>query len=173
MSSLQPVLPEPAAFRAAVSGFATGVCVIATRFDGVDHAMTANSFASVSLEPALVLFCVARRARFHQAVTAAGEWTVSILAEPGEAAARWLSTPGRPLAGQLDQVPHLAGPVTGLPVLTDSVAALECSTSAVHEAGDHSIVVGRVTGLLLGGQDAGPLLYHHRGYRSLTAGARR
>ena len=61
---------EPAvdtdAFRRAVGHFATGVTVVTTRLDGVDHAMTASAFTSVSLEPVLVLVCVEKEARFHE-----------------------------------------------------------------------------------------------------------
>ena len=172
MAPLEPVAPsltgvDPAAFRTAVGAFATGVCVVTTRVGGLDHAMTANSFASVSLDPAMVLFCVSRQSRFHRAVLDAGEWVVNILAEPAEAAARWLATPGRPLLGQLDRVPHRAGPGTGLPVLAQALAALECRTAAVHPAGDHSIVLGEVTGVLLSDEDLSPLLYHRRQYRVL------
>src|SRR5262249_28032289 len=60
--------------------------------------------------------------------------------------ATWLATRGRPLEGQLDAIRHHAGPVTGAPILDDALAAIECRTTAVHDGGDHSIVVGEVVG---------------------------
>ena len=69
---------------------------------------------------------------------------MSILAEDAEKTARWLATRGRPLDGQLDGVAHHPGPVTGAPLLDDALAILECLTTAVHDGGDHSIVVGQV-----------------------------
>ena len=93
--------------------------------------MTVSAFASVSLEPPLVLFCAEKIARFHDAVLAAGSWAVSILAEDAEKTARWLATRGRPLDGQLDGVPHHPGPVTGAPLLDGALATLECQTTAV------------------------------------------
>jgi flavin reductase (DIM6/NTAB) family NADH-FMN oxidoreductase RutF len=135
------VSADTASFRAAAGQFASGIVVVATRGG---HAMTVSAFASVSLDPPLVLFCAEKIARFHDAVLAEGSWAVSILAEDDEKTARWLATRGRPLDGQLDGVAHHLGPVTGAPLLDGALAALECRTTAVHDAGDHSIVVGQV-----------------------------
>jgi len=132
------------AFRRAAGQFPGGIVVVTT---SAGHAMTVSAFASVSLEPPLVLFCAEKIARFHDAVLAADAWAVSILAEDGEKTARWLATRGRPLEGQLDGVPHHPGPVTGAPLLDGALATLECQTFAVYDGGDHSIVVGRVTGV--------------------------
>ena len=107
---------DPADFRRAAGRFASGIVVVSTSLDGTGHAMTVTSFTPVSLEPVLVLFCAEKVARFHDAVLAAGAWGVSILAEDGEKTARWLATRGRPLEGQLDELPHHSGPATGAPV---------------------------------------------------------
>jgi len=132
---------DQVAFRRAAGQFPGGIVVVTT---GDGHAMTVSAFASVSLEPPLVLFCAEKVARFHDAVLAAGAWAVSILGEDAEKTARWLATRGRPLDGQLDGVAHHLGPVTGAPLLDGALATLECRTAAVHDAGDHSIIVGRV-----------------------------
>ena len=92
------VSPTPDEFREAVSRFATGITVVTCVVDGVDHAMTANAFASVSLDPLLVLVCVERESRFHEAIAATHAWGVSILPADAEPTARWLATKGRPLA---------------------------------------------------------------------------
>ena len=132
---------DQAAFRRAAGQFPGGIVVVTT---SAGHAMTVSAFASVSLEPPLVLFCAEKIARFHEAVLTAGSWAVSILAEDGEKTARWLATRGRPLHGQLDGVPHHPGPVTGAPLLDGALATLECRTFAVYDGGDHSIIVGQV-----------------------------
>jgi flavin reductase (DIM6/NTAB) family NADH-FMN oxidoreductase RutF len=132
---------DQAAFRRAAGQFPGGIVVVTT---SAGHAMTVSAFASVSLEPPLVLFCAEKIARFHDAVLAAGAWAVSILAEDGEKTASWLATRGRPLEGQLDEVPHRPGPATGAPLLDGALATMECRTFAVYDGGDHSIVVGRV-----------------------------
>jgi flavin reductase (DIM6/NTAB) family NADH-FMN oxidoreductase RutF len=141
--------------------------------------MTVSAFASVSLEPPLVLFCAEKIARFHDAVLDAGVWAVSILAEDDEKTARWLATRGRPLEGQLDQVPHRPGPVTGAPLLDGALAMLECRTFAVYDGGDHSIIVGRVAAVdgpagppardaAPGPPARGPLIHHDGRYRRLA-----
>ena len=89
---------DPQAFRAVVSRFTTGVTVLTARHGGIDHAMTANAFTSVSLDPVLVLVCVEQEARFSEAILAAGEWGVSILDASARSASTWLAERGRPLA---------------------------------------------------------------------------
>ena len=157
---------DQAAFRRAAGQFPGGIVVVTT---SGGHAMTVSAFASVSLEPPLVLFCAEKIARFHDAVLAAGAWGVSILAEDGEKIARWLATRGRPLDGQLDQHPHHPGAVSGAPVLDGALSAIECRTHAVHDGGDHSIVVGEVLAVTAppAGGATGPLIYHAGRYRRL------
>jgi flavin reductase (DIM6/NTAB) family NADH-FMN oxidoreductase RutF len=166
---------DQAAFRRAAGQFPGGIVVVTT---SAGHAMTVSAFASVSLEPPLVLFCAEKIARFHDAVLAADGWAVSILAEDGEKTARWLATRGRPLEGQLDGLPHHPGPVTGAPLLDGALATLECQTFAVYDGGDHSIVVGRVIGVggpagppprgsAPGPPARGPLIHHSGRYRRL------
>ena len=132
------------AFKRAAARYVTGVTVVSTRAGAHDHAMTVNSFTTVSLEPPLVLFCVERDARFHDAVTETGSFAVSVLAGTHRRIATWLSTQGRPLIGQLATVPHHRGE-SGNVLIDGAVAHLEAEVSAVHAAGDHSIVVGSVT----------------------------
>lgn len=147
--SLQPTA-EPGVelsaqrFRRATARYATGIAVVTTVADGVDHAMTANSFTSVSLDPLLALVCVERDSRFHGAVLAAGIWVVSFLPEGQEATARWFATRGRPLAGQFDRVPTRRA-ANGCLLLTEGLAALEMTTHQVVRAGDHDVLIGAVT----------------------------
>ena len=159
---------DPAAFRRAAGQFASGIVVATTSLDGVSHAMTATAFTAVSMEPLLILMCAEKIARFHDAVLAAGTWAISVLGEDAEKTAAWLATRGRPLEGQLDTIRHHAGPVTGAPILDDALAAMECRTTAVHDGGDHSIVVGEVVGVSEprhGG--GGPLIHYASRYRRL------
>ena len=160
----RPVTVE--GFRRAVGRFATGVTVVTAVDGGLDHAMTANAFTSVSLDPLLVLVCVENEARFYDAITTAGAWAVSILDASARPAADWLATRGRPLHGQLDRIPFRRG-VTGAAILEQSTAWLECRTQAVHPGGDHTIVVGEVIALGLGEESNGALLYHRSRYRFL------
>lgn len=160
---------DPLLHRRVVGRFATGVTVITTVLpDGSKHAMTANSFTSVSLDPVLVLFCADHTTRFHDAVLQTGTFAVSVLAAEHESASRRFAVKGRDLDTQFDGVDHEPGPVTGAPVLTGAVAALECAVESTTEAGDHTVVVGRVLGLSEPAPDAAPLLYFGGRYRSLA-----
>jgi flavin reductase (DIM6/NTAB) family NADH-FMN oxidoreductase RutF len=87
--------------------------------------------------------------------------------EDAEKSARWLAPRGRPLEGQLDAFRHHRGPLTAAPILDDALAAMECRTVAVHDGGDHSIVVGEVLGVSEPRPEGGPLLHYSRGYRRL------
>lgn len=157
---------DAATFRRSVGHFATGVTVVSTNVAGVDHAMTASAFTSVSLEPLLVLVCVHKDARFHDAVLRTGTWGVSVLATTHRSAADWFALQGRPLIGQLDRVPHVRG-VTGAALVEGAVAWLECRTYAVYDGGDHDIVVGEVLLAREGERDAEPLVYHRGRYGRL------
>ncbi len=151
-------------FRQAMGRFATGVSVLTTFSAGHDHAMTANALTSVSLDPLLVLVCVEQDARFHDAVLDAGVWGVSVLGAGDRPAADWLSTPGRPLHGQLDRIDVHRGEATGVALLDRSLATLECRTTDVHPAGDHSIVVGEVHALSIADDPDAALLYYRGRY---------
>jgi flavin reductase (DIM6/NTAB) family NADH-FMN oxidoreductase RutF len=157
---------DPLEYRRVVGRFATGVTVVTTRFDGENHAMTCNSFTSVSLQPLLVLFCAEKIARFHDAVLSAGTWAVSVLATTQIEASRHFALRGRPLDGQFEGHPFSPGQVTGAAVLEGAVAALECRTVSALDAGDHTVLLGEVVGLAVPDPDGAPLLYvdgHYRG----------
>jgi flavin reductase (DIM6/NTAB) family NADH-FMN oxidoreductase RutF len=153
---------DQGSLRQATGQFAGGIVVVTT---SAGHAMTVSAFTSVSLEPPLVLFCAEKIARFHDAVLAAGSWAVSILAEDAEKTARWLATGGRPLDG----VAHHPGQVTGAPLLDGALATMECRTTAVHDGGDHSIIVGQVVAVAAPASPpgVGPLVHYAGAYRRL------
>ncbi len=148
----------PERFRRATSRYATGIAVATTISGGTDHAMTANSFTSVSLDPLLALVCVERDSRFHAAVMSSGIWSVSFLPEGQEAVARWFATRGRPLSGQFDQVPTRRG-ANGCLLLSDGLAALELRTQEVVPAGDHDVLISAVTAVHDANGAQRPLVY--------------
>lgn len=163
--SHQPL--DSALFRQAMGRVASGVSVVTTVAAGHDHAMTADTVTSVSLEPLLVLCCVETEARFHDAVVDAGFWGVSVLGAGQRAASDWFATRGRPLHGQLDRTPHRRGERTGVALLDGALMHLEVRTTDVHPAGDHAIVVGEVLTIGLP-ETVPPALVHFRGgYGSL------
>ena len=162
-------MPEPSAqaFRRATSRYATGIALVTTVQGGVDHAMTANSFTSVSLDPLLALVCVERQSRFHDAVLGSGIWAVSFLPSGAEATARWFATRGRPLAGQFDAVAtHRAA--NGCLLVDGALAALELSTERVIDAGDHDILLGAVSAVHEPDGDRGPTVYFASRFHELA-----
>jgi len=163
-----PDTPDMDAFRRAMSRFATGVTVLTTRVRDLDHAMTASALTSVSLEPLLLLVCVEREGRFHDAVVEAGVWGVSVLSGDDRPGADWLATRGRPLHAQLDRIRHHPGPQTGVALLDDALATFECRTTAIHPAGDHSIVVGQVVSVKTAPHPGAALLYYRGRYETLA-----
>jgi flavin reductase (DIM6/NTAB) family NADH-FMN oxidoreductase RutF len=165
---LEPYLePSSDVYRLAVGRLATGVTVVTSRLGAVDHAMTANALTSVSLEPLLVLVCVEREARFHDAIVESGIWGVSILPATARAAADWLATRGRPLHGQLDRVATHRG-VTGVALLDEALSTLECETEEAYPGGDHTIVVGRVRAVEISDRAGDALVYYRGRYDSLA-----
>ena len=152
-------------FRQAMGRFATGVTVITTNtHDGVPTGMTCNSFASVSLEPPLVLWSIARTSRNFVTFMAATNFAIHVLAEhQGELCKQFSMREGDRFAGL-----QMAVGVTGVPLLTDCYARYECQTFARYEAGDHVIVVGQV--LAVAEQDGQPLLFHRGLFPKMVAG---
>lgn len=152
----------PEGYRAVVSRLAAGVVVVTTVHRGVAHAATVSSVASVSLDPPLLLFCVHADARLRDVLDDEPTWAVSVLADGQGDVADWFASPGRPAVGQLDRAPHRPGPVSGAAWLDGAAAWFDCRTEAVHRAGDHDIVVGRVLAAVDGAADGGALV-HLRG----------
>lgn len=131
-------------FRHALAHWATGVSVLTCRWQGEAYAMTATSLASVSLSPPLVLVSIGKLARIYPAITQAGSWAASILgADQGDLGRRF-AAPGRARETQFDGVGVGLAPSSGAPVLDGCLAWLDCRTVALHDAGDHTIVVGEV-----------------------------
>lgn len=129
------------AFKAAMGSFPSGV-VIATTLDGEGKpwGFTASSFSSVSLDPPLVLVCLAKSAECHAAFAATGLFAINILAGDGEAVARRFATRGaRKFTGD-----ELVVGEQGLPTVSGAAAVLVCRKFARYDGGDHSIIVGEV-----------------------------
>lgn len=162
---------DQVAFRGALGRFASGVTVVSTVDDGVDHAMTASAFCSVSMDPPLILICVDKTNRFHEAVTASRTWAVSMLDEQAEAAATWFATRGRPLENQFGRVPHHRGKHTQAALVDAALAWLECTTWQAHDGGDHTLLLGKVVSAAVRETVDEPLLYYRSHYGSLVRSA--
>lgn len=155
----------PEVFRELCGRFATGVVVVTTTGpSGAPVGMTANSFTSVSLDPPLVSVNIDRGTEMHGTILAAPRFAVNILERRQEAVSRRFAAELPDRFAGVGQQPGEAG----LPLLAGTLAALECERHAAFEAGDHTIVVGRVIGGRTG--EGTPLLYYRGGYRDAGIG---
>jgi len=157
-----------AAFKGAMGSFPAGVVIATARgADGEPVGFTASSFSSVSLEPPLVLVCLAKTAGCYRVFHAAQHFAINILSAGDEALATRFATRGAAkFAG--DEFVH---GVHRLPLVRDAVAQLSCRQHAVHEGGDHVILVGHVEAI---GLDAtrDPMVYFRREFWRFDAGHR-
>jgi flavin reductase (DIM6/NTAB) family NADH-FMN oxidoreductase RutF len=152
----------PEEFRSVLGRFPSGVTVVTTKdSDGSDEGMTISAFCSVSLNPPLVLICIEKNASAHQALTTASGFVVNILSATQEQVAR------RFAIVDIDRFEGVgySRSQKGFAVLDDVLGVIECATSAKHDAGDHTIIVGEVEAARA--QNGTPLLYYRGGYAQL------
>jgi flavin reductase (DIM6/NTAB) family NADH-FMN oxidoreductase RutF len=127
------------AFRDALGAFATGVCVVTTEGPAGPMGFTANSFASLSLDPPLVLWSPARASMRFPVFAAAAEFAIHVLAEDQGDLMRRFVRGGAGFDGiEADRSPE------GVPVLQGTLARFDCARHATHDGGDHLIIVGLV-----------------------------
>lgn len=151
-------------FRFVLSQFATGITVVTARDEEQrPRAITVNAFASVSLDPPLILYCLGKSAFNFDVFANAKAFAVNILSADERALSERFAREADDDISDL-RVTEL---VTGSPVLVECLAALDCETEAIHKAGDHLIVIGRVKALDLP-REAEPLIYFGRRYRRLN-----
>ncbi|MDF6044128.1 flavin reductase family protein [Streptomyces sp. JH14] len=147
---------DPAEFRRVLGHFATGVTVVTAHTTDGPAGFACQSFASLSLDPPLVAFMVARTSTTWPRIAHAGAFCVNILGAQQGALCRKFAVSG---ADKFAGVTYGAAPATGSPLLSSVPAWVDCRIQAVHTGGDHLIVVGRVEALGAADGD-GPLLFH-------------
>ena len=149
--------------RDALGSFATGVTVVTCLdSDGLPFGLTVNSFTSVSLDPPLLLVCLAKPARCTPALTGASHFAVNVLQTGQQPASILFSTVDEDRFGT---TPWSTGE-TGAPLLMESLGVFECERHAVYDGGDHEILVGRVIRASFD-PNLDPLLYFRGRYRRL------
>ena len=149
-------------FRAVLGRFASGITVITTLdAAGVPHGMTVSAFSSLSLEPPLVLACLARNATMMPVLDTAEAFGVNILRDGQEAISRRFAGP---VDDRFGGIGYTEGRL-GAPILDEVLAWLQCRIVARHLAGDHLILVGQVDEA--GVHEGRPLLYYRGGYATL------
>lgn len=155
-------------FRAAAGRFATGVTVLTALRGDAGRGMTANSFASVSLDPPLVLVCLRTDSEMCQLIPDLGAFAVSVLAEDQRRTAAYFADPTRPSGpAQFDAVDWTPAPHSGAPLLIGALAWFDCEVQELVAAGDHLVLLGRV--LALDEEPGRPLVFFSGAYSSLRA----
>lgn len=144
-------------FRTALGRFATGVTLVTCDSPIGPLGITANSFASLSLEPPLVLWSPARSSRRFDAFAAARHFAIHILRDDQIGLAHAFTHHGQAWEG----VAWHPSP-EGVPLIDDALARFDCRTHAIHDGGDHAIVVGEVTRAMIG--EGAPLVFAGGGF---------
>ncbi len=150
---------DSARYRQVLGHFATGVTVVTTADGDRPVGLAVNSFTSVSLDPPLVAFCVARTSSTWPRIRAKGSFCVNILAEDQEDLCR-------AFAGRGPERFRGAGwrpAESGAPILAGGLAWLDCTIEVEHDGGDHVMVVGRVRAMGVD-QEGRPLVFYRGGY---------
>lgn len=152
-----------ARFRETLGRFATGITVVTGMGPDGPVGLTCQSFSSVSLEPPLVLVCLARTSRAWPVIRESGGLCANILAADQRPVSEAMATRGRDKFAGLDWSP---APVTGSPVIHGVLGHVDCTIEDVHPAGDHDVVIARVRHLAVSAT-AKPLVYYRGAYRTL------
>ena len=156
---------DPRAFRNAMGCFASAVTVISTTTaQGQAVGVTVNSFNSVSLDPPLVLFCLGRDASNFDHFLASGRFSVNILRHGQDSISNGFAADGANFFQTLES--DLS--TLGNPLIPDALAMFDCQTEAVHDGGDHVILIGRVSELRHD-PDGDPLLYYRGRYSEVSS----
>jgi 3-hydroxy-9,10-secoandrosta-1,3,5(10)-triene-9,17-dione monooxygenase reductase component len=158
--------PEPGRFRQVLGHFCTGITVITTADEDGPAGFACQSFAAVSLEPPLVLFCPSRASATWPRIARAGHFCANVLAADQRELARAFGVSGATGADKFAGL-RWSPSSSGAPILDGALTWVGCAVEAVHEAGDHYVVVGRVCEL--GDCVAGPPLLFYRGRYADTA----
>jgi flavin reductase (DIM6/NTAB) family NADH-FMN oxidoreductase RutF len=138
------------------------VTVVTTKAaDGSDQGMTVSAFCSLSLDPPLILICIEKTASVHGALTTAPAFIINVLSEKQEQTARRFSIV------DIDRFEGVgfSRSRNGIVILDDVLAVIECNRYALHDGGDHTIIVGEVEAGRA--ENGAPLLYYRGGYAQL------
>ena len=153
---------DDARFKLAMSHFASGVTVVTTEHDGVSYGMTVASFASLSLHPPLVLVCIEKSVKTHDALAAAGKFGVSILGQTQAAISNRFASK---IDDKFTGIDVERGEL-GVPLVSGAICTLECRITEQLAGGDHTIFVGEVVDAQT--REDAPLVYFRSAYREIS-----
>ncbi len=151
-------------YRTTMGLFATGVTIVLAERDGDVHGMTANAVTSLSMDPTLLIVCPAKGTKMADHLALGSHFTVNILSDRQEALSRHFAGP--PAAGSGPDVEFIPWHEAGrAPRLGGCLGSVGCRVHAIHEGGDHWIVVGEVVALHVEDGATGPLVFFGGRYR--------
>jgi flavin reductase (DIM6/NTAB) family NADH-FMN oxidoreductase RutF len=157
---------SPAEFAEAVSAFASGVVLVTVRDGRDDIGTTVTAFASVSLEPPMVLVSIAAESYLSEVLHHQDRWAATVMGADQRALAGRFAAEGRPSARLLlAGVPHHRGPQSDALIADSGLAALECETRHRVTAGDHVLFVAEIVGVDYTDPGRQPLIRVNRRYR--------
>ena len=152
---------DDAQFKLAMSHFASGVTIVTTEHDGKPFGMTVAAFSSLSLHPPLILICIEKTVKTHDAIAGAGKFGVSILSsKQGDVSNRFASRAEDKFAGT-----EIVTGELGVPLIAGAITRLDCRVTERLEGGDHTIFVGEVVDANT--EEGEPLVYFRSGYREI------
>ena len=153
------------AFRSAMGNFCTGVVIATGAQDGVPAGFAAQSFVSLSLDPPLVALCPGRNSSSWPKLRDSGSFCINILSAEQKSVCDTMAQSGGDKFASLD---WRAGQ-TGSPILAGVVGYVDCDLEAEHDAGDHTIAIGRVRDFAILAAEAAPLLFFRGQYGAFEA----
>jgi flavin reductase (DIM6/NTAB) family NADH-FMN oxidoreductase RutF len=153
---------DAAAFRKTLSHFASGVTIVTTRANESDYGLTVSAFSSLSLVPPLVLICIEKTVKTHDAIRTAGNYVVNLLGEAQqELSNRFASRIEDKFAGL-----EIRRSGSGIAILPATIGSIECAVRSELDGGDHTIFVGEIENAET--FDGAPLVYFRGSYRTLA-----
>lgn len=154
---------DDAGFKLAMAQFATGVTIVTTEHEGMPYGMTVASFASLSLHPPLVLVCIEKTVKTHDAIAQSKRFGVSVLSKAqADVSGRFASKSDDKFTGVNVRRGEL-----GVPLIEGAICTLECRVHDTLPGGDHTIFVGEVVDAQTRAEEP-PLVYFRSGYRELS-----
>ena len=146
--------------------FASSVTVVTTVHEGQLRGVTVSAFSSVSLNPPLVLICIANESESKEWIAESGIFAVNILGDEQEFLSERFAARAPLVNAHFDGVPYHTA-ITGSPILDGSIAWYDCRVKTSHDGGDHTIFIGRVEAIGFGDERKSPLVYFANRYAGM------
>ncbi len=160
---------DPNSLRRTMRLWSCGVTVVTCLHEGERSGMTASSFTSIALEPPLILVCLHKQAHTTQLIVESKRFAISILgAHQEEVSSQFAGYTPLPEGEDRFYKMEIITGQSGLPLLADAIAWLECDVYGIHDGGTHHVITGEVMYTHRKDDPVLPLVYHNRAYRAFN-----